>query len=171
MIARFDVVVRGQGVTEGHHVREVPIESERRLAMLMRDEERDGLAVLSKEMVGHARDLRLKVLKVALLTLAQAGRSDVNFRDNTSSDWAEPYLRRVDDAIEPIFFDHLFARGEEKAGADRAWIETLRKIAHEIFEDAVAALPIAGVRRLKALAVAEQRLGGAFRKTFEGYLT
>ena len=54
------------------------------------------------------------MLKVPLLTLAQAGKSDVNFRDNTSNDWAEPYLHRVDDAIEPTFFNHLFARGEVK---------------------------------------------------------
>jgi hypothetical protein len=47
----------------------------------------------------------------------------------------------------------------------------LRGIAITIFEDAVRAMPIAGARRLKAVAVAEQRLNGAFRRTFEGYLS
>lgn len=170
MTARFDLVVRGQGTTEGHHVREVRIEGERRLGMLMLDAERDRLAGLAREMVEHARDLRLKVLKVPLLTLAQAGEAEVDFRDKTSNDWIEPCLQRVDDAIEPVFFDHLFARAEQGAAADRAWVAQLRTIADGIFEDAVQAMPIAGVRRLKAIAVAEQRLRGAFRKMFQGYL-
>lgn len=170
MTARFDVVVRGQGTTEGHHIREVRIEGERRLGMLMVKEERDRLAEISKEMVEQARDLRLKILKLPLLTLAQAGEDELDFRDKTSNDWIDPYLQRVDDAVEPIFFDHLFARAEQGAVADRAWVMHLRTIADGIFEDAVQAMPIAGARRLKAIAVAEQRLHGAFRKTFEGYL-
>lgn len=170
MTARFDVVVRGQGVTEGHHVREVPIEGQRRLSMLMRAADRDRLAGLAKAMVGDARDLRLKVLKIPLLTLAQAGPDEVDFRDRTSTVWVEPFLQRVDDAIEPVFFDHLFDRIERGAEADRAWGERLHEIARTILQDAIAALPIAGARRLKAVAVAEERLKGLFRASFGGLL-
>jgi hypothetical protein len=111
------------------------------------------------------------VLKLALLTLTQAGNDEIDFRDRTSNAWAELYLQRVDAEIEPIFFDHLFACAEQGAEAERAWVERLQRIATAIFEDAVQALPTAGARRLKAVAVAEQRLNGAFRKTFAGYLS
>ncbi len=169
MVARFDVVVRGQGVTEGHHVREVPIEGQRRLSMLMLPAERDRLAQLAEEMIGHARDLRLKILKIPLLTLAQAAPDELNFRDRTANAWIEPFLQRVEDEIEPIFFDHLFARAENDE-ASRTWALRLRAIARLIFQQAIDALPITGARRLKAIAVAEQKLEGMFWAGFKGFL-
>lgn len=170
MIARFDVVVRGQGTTEGHHVREVPIEGERRLSKLMLEAERDRLAQLAAEMIGHARDLRLKILKIPLLTLAQAGADALDFRDRTSNAWTEPFLQRIDGEIEATFFDHLFTRAEGGAEADRTWIVFLRHVGEVIFNDAVAALPIAGARRMKAVAVAEEKWRALFWSAFKGYL-
>jgi hypothetical protein len=170
IIARFDVMLRGQGTTEGHHVREVPIERERRLSMLMLEGERDRLAQLAVEMIGHARDLRLKVSKIPLLTLAQAGADDLDFRDRSSDAWIEPFLQRADDEIEPTFFDHLFARAEDGPEADRMWKSFLQQVGARILGEAIMALPIAGARRLKAVAVAEEQWGALFRSAFRGYL-
>ncbi|MDX6749521.1 CRISPR-associated protein Cse1 [Geminicoccaceae bacterium 1502E] len=170
MTARFDVLVRGQGATEGHHRREVLIEGRQRLDMLMLPAERDRLAQLAEEMIGHARDLRLRVLKFPLLTLAQAGAEEISLRDRTTTAWVEPWLDGVDRAVEPEFFDHLFERAEQGEAATRAWIAFLRKVANAIFNDAVAAMPVAGARRMKAVAVAELRLRGALKKVFGGYL-
>ena len=170
MVARFDVVVRGQGTTEGHHVREVPIEGERRLSMLMLEVERDRLAQLAAEMISHARDLRLKILKIPLLTLAQAGADELDFRDRTSNAWIEPFLHRVDGEIEATFFDHLFTRAEGGAEADRTWIVFLQHVGKLILGEAVAVLPIAGARRMKAVAVAEEKWRALFWSAFKGYL-
>ena len=122
MTARFDVIVRGQGTTEGHHLREVRFEGEQRLALFQSDEGRDRLAVISREMIDHAGALRNKVLKIPLLTLIQAGDAAVDFRDKMASAWAQPWLDQVDQAIEPVFFDHLFARVEQGRAADQAWV-------------------------------------------------
>ena len=51
-----------------------------------------------------------------------------------------------------------------------AWARFLRTVAERIFERAAAAVPIAGARRLKAIAVAEEKLGGLFWRSFKGYL-
>jgi hypothetical protein len=170
MTARFDVTVRSQGATEGYHLREVRIEGEQRLVLFQSDAGRDRLAVLGREMIEQAGILRNKVLKIPLLTLIQAGDVAVDFRDKMASAWAQPWLDQVDQAIESVFFDHLFARAEQGQAADQAWALFLRTIADRIFQRAVAAVPIAGARRLKAIAVAEEKLGGLFFASFKGYL-
>jgi hypothetical protein len=121
-------------------------------------------------MIEQAATLRNKVLKVPLLTLIQAGDAAVDFRDKTANAWAQPWLDQVDHAIEPVFFDHLFARAEQGRAADQAWVRFLRATADRIFARAAAAVPIAGARRLKAIAVAEEKLGGLFYASFKGYL-
>jgi CRISPR system Cascade subunit CasA len=170
MIARFDVTVRGQSKTEGHHLREVPIQGEKRLVLFQSDAERDRLAKISKDMIEEAATLRNKVLKIPLLTLIQAGDATVDFRDKMANAWAQPWLDQVDQAIEPVFFDHLFARAEQGPAADKAWVAFLRTIVDRIFARAASAVPIAGARRLKAIAVAEEKLGGLFFASFKGYL-
>jgi CRISPR system Cascade subunit CasA len=170
MKARFDIIVRGDGKTKGHHVREVPIEGEARLLLFQSDNGRDRLAKLSGEMVEHAGTLRNKVLKIPLLTLIQSGEATVDFRDKMANAWARPWLDQVDQEIEPVFFDHRFARAEQRGVADRAWVLFLINAAQRIFARAAAAMPIAGARRLKALAVAEDKLGGLFHANFKGYL-
>lgn len=170
MTARFDVTVRGDGKTKGHYVRQVPIEGEGRLALFQSDAGRDRLAEVGREMIEQAATLRNKVLKIPLLTLIQAGDAAVNFRDKIASAWVQPWLERVDQAIDPVFFDHLFARVEQGRAADLAWVLFLRAIAERIFERAATAVPIAGVRRLKAIAVAEEKLGALFWASFKGYL-
>ena len=170
MTARFDVVVRGQGTTEGHHFREVRFEKERHVRLFQSDEGRDRLAKISKDMIEEAATLRNKVLKIPLLTLIQAGDATVDFRDKMANAWAQPWLDQVDQAIESVFFDHLFARAEQERAADQAWVRFLRTTAERVFHWASAAVPIAGARRLKAIAVAEEKLGGLFYASFKGYL-
>jgi hypothetical protein len=52
----------------------------------------------------------------------------------------------------------------------QAWVLFLRTISKRIFERAAVAVPIAGARRLKAIAVADEKLSGLFRTSFKGYL-
>jgi hypothetical protein len=97
---------------------------------------------------GHNRQA-LDDRQIPLLTLIQAGDAAVDFRDKMASAWAQPWLGRVDQAIEPVFFDHLFARAEQGRAADQAWALFLKTIADRIFQRAASAVPIAGARRLK----------------------
>lgn len=168
MTARFDVMVREQGGTAGHFVRDVPIRGERRLALFRVETERDRVAALAGEMVGHVRDLRQKVLKPALLTLAQGGKENLDFRDKTTSSWAEAWLDQAERRVDDVFFDHLFARAEDEPAGTRDWVRFLEELATDTFRDAAEAMPVAGARRLKAVAVGQMRLRGAFRNRFGG---
>jgi hypothetical protein len=102
--------------------------------------------------------------------LVQAGDAAVDFKDKMANAWGQPWLEQVDQVIEPAFFDHLFARAEKGRAADQAWVLFLRTSAERVFQRAVTAVPIAGARRLKAVAVAEEKLRGLFWASFKGYL-
>ena len=168
MWARFDVTVRGQGTTEGHHLREVPVETERRRAFLFDTGERDKVAELARQMLVDAGDLQNKVMKAPLLTLVQAGDAEVDFGDRTATRWVQQWLNAADRQIDEQFFEQLFRRAEAETW--ESWGRFLRSVAHETFDAAARTVPIAGARRLKALAVAEQKLGALFWKRFNGYL-
>lgn len=170
MTARFDVVIRGQGVTEGHWLREVRFEGQKQRSFLMIQAERDRAAELARQMVEDVRNLRGKVVRIALLTLAQGAPDELKFKKHASVDWVEPWVGQVEEAIEPVFFDHLFARLEGSSGAEEAWGRRLQDIAWAIFHAACRALPITGSRRLKTIAVAELKLAGMLHRLCEPYL-
>lgn len=166
--ARFDVFVRGRSKTEGLHRRDIPIHNHQRRRFFASTEDRDEAAKVAREMVEHAGELRRRILKPALFSLVQAGRSDLNFRDRTSGDWAETWLNTLELAIEADFFERLFAVLE--TGEWRRWVELLEQTGKAVLEDAIAAMPITGPRRLKAITAAETRFRTDFKKAFGGYL-
>ena len=166
--ARFDVTVRGQGTTEGHHFREVAIESRKRRGFLFDDRERDRVAQLAAQLVADAGTLQNRVLKVPLLTLIQAGDAEVDFGDRTAGRWVQQWLKMADQRIDEAFFDQLFHLAETED--ERSWGQFLRATADAVFAAALRSLPTAGVRRLKAQAVAEEKLEALFWKSFNGYM-
>ncbi|MCB9967244.1 MAG: hypothetical protein H6852_06365 [Geminicoccaceae bacterium] len=148
MWARFDVTVRGQGTTKGQHLREVPIDSQRRRAFLFDSVERDKIAQIAAGMVKDAGTLKSPILKTALLTLVKGGVTNVRLDDRTA-DWIEQWLTSADKRIEEIFFERLFQCRE--TGHDQLWGVFLRRVASEIFEAAARTVPVAGVRRLNSV--------------------
>ena len=167
-ICRFDVVVRGDGKTKGHHIREVPIENHRRRAFLFDAGERDKMAELASKMIEEAGNLQNRVLKVPLLTLIQAGDVEVDFGDRTATKWVKQWLDVADRQIDEQFFEQLFVRAE--SGSTEPWGRFLQRTAKAVFADAARTVPIAGARRLKALAVAEEKREALFWKTLGGLL-
>jgi len=167
MWARFDVTVRGQGTTEGQHLREVPIDSKQRRAFLFDSTKRDEMAKLAQQMIEDAGTLQNRVLKAPLLTLIQAGDAEVDFGDRTATQWVKQWLDAADRQVDDAFFAQLFTRAETESF--ETWGRFLREVADKTFAAAERTVPIAGARRLKALAVAEQKLGALFWKSFNGY--
>ncbi|MCB2013148.1 MAG: hypothetical protein KDF64_21600, partial [Geminicoccaceae bacterium] len=55
-------------------------------------------------------------------------------------------------------------------GSHERWARFLQTIARETFADAALSLPIAGMRRIKALAIAEDKLESFFHQNFKDYL-
>jgi CRISPR system Cascade subunit CasA len=166
MTARFDVFVRGQGKTEGYHERQAPMRREV-LSLFASPAESERVARLAREMIENVRTLLGgKVLRTALIALVQGGPKQVKFGDKTAAAWADKFLDEGDREVDRRFFDLLFARALDEAGGKAAWLAFLRELAHDIFERAVAAVPLAGARRPRAVAVAERILWGAFSRTF-----
>jgi CRISPR system Cascade subunit CasA len=170
MTARFDIVVRGDGKTKGHFIREVPIEGETRLLLFQSDAGRDRLAELGRQMIKDAKKVQDGVLRPSLYTLMEPDLKRGQSPKRSTLEWTSKFLRLIDQAIEPAFFDHLFARAEPGRAADQAWVLFFKTIATQVFEQAVAAVPTAGARRLKAIAVAEEKVRGLFFANFKGYL-
>ncbi|MCB9944574.1 MAG: type I-E CRISPR-associated protein Cse1/CasA [Geminicoccaceae bacterium] len=167
MTARFDVLSRGQGTTEGHHRREVPIADADQWKTLFDPAQKDRAAELAREMIDNARRLQNPVLKFPLMSLVQGGERDVKLGDQTAEAWARPWLERADLRIDEHFFDHLFTIVE--TGSHERWARFLQTVARETFADAALSLPIAGMRRIKALAIAEDKLESFFYRNFKDY--
>jgi hypothetical protein len=74
----------------------------------------------------------------------------------------------ADQRIDEAFFDQLFHLAE--TGDETTWGRFLRATADAVFVAALHSLPTAGVRRLKAQAVAEERLEALFWKSFKDYM-
>ena len=166
MRVRFAVTVRGQGTTAGHHLREVPIDSQERLPFLLSVTERDRIAKIAAGMVKDASALKSPILKSSLITLVKGGTAKVRL-DDASGEWIDRWLKFADRRIEEEFFEQLFDIAE--TGDDHRWSRLLRRLATEVFEAAVRTMPIAGVRRLKAVAVAESRLWSGFKAHLPGH--
>lgn len=166
MSARFEVFVRGQGQTRGYYQRSVHIDETKKRYFFAPDQ-RERVARLAREMVEDVRKvLGGKVLRTALLALVQSGPEQVKFGDRTAGRWADRFCEMADREVDRRFFEFLFERAEDEDAGRRRWLEFLRDLAIETFEHAVAAAPVAGARRPRAIAVAERIFRGALYRTF-----
>ena len=128
---------------------------------------RDRVAERAKEMIDDARRLQNSVLKMSLMSLVQGGARDVKLGDHAAEAWARPWLEQADRRIDEHFFDALFEHAE--TGSCESWGCFLQLVARETFKNAAASLPTAGARRLKALAIAEDRMENSFFRQFKDY--
>ncbi len=154
-----DVLVRGQGKTDGLHERQIPIPARARRFL---DTGSQKVGEVAERQVAEAADLRLKVLKPALLVLLQGGpdRDGLDRSDRR----ADPWLARYDRAVDEWFFPALW----ESLDGDRSdhWPRRLGGIGWELLHLAEGALPIPSARRYRALARAEERFERAFFHRF-----
>lgn len=166
MTARFEILVRGEGKTEGYHDRSVRF-AKKAAGMFASASGRDQLARLAKEMVENARAaLGGKMLRTALIALFEGGPERVDFGNKTATRWADAFTGEADRAVDRAFFDHLMRRVEDEEAGRRRWLEFLRDLLAETFERAARAAPLAGARRPRAIARAEGLLWGSFYSTF-----
>lgn len=147
------VLVRGQGTTDGYHERWLPVPSA--LSPWLRSPERRVmLAERAQRWALVAGTVRLKVLKPALLTLLQGGPDKLNFKDER----ADAMCVRFDHLVDEAFFHELFegaVADVDDEVADARWQTTLKVQAADLFEEAFGALPVPIARRYRARARAE----------------
>jgi CRISPR system Cascade subunit CasA len=160
-------LVRGQGKTEGYHERRVP------LSRLAKWTATDPSAERANERVRLAGQVG-RVLRSALLALFQGGPERVDERDEGATRKAQPFLDRLDAAVDVNFFPALWREveaaeaGEEAARAERArWVRDLLGTAANLLDAADEAAPKATRRRLRARVAAQGILNGMPRRNPE----
>jgi CRISPR system Cascade subunit CasA len=152
-ILLFQALARGQGKTEGFHYRTLRIEGQA-LELYQTPEGRDALRIATEARVDAVQQVRLKVLKPALLCLVQGAPDRLNFEDNR----VETPLADFRTSVENVFFEDFFREPINQCLGD--WNERLVQLATCVLEDAVDWLPIPRARR-------DQAIAGAWR-TFYG---
>lgn len=162
------VLVRGQGTTSGVHERVLPIPPKARARLWGAKAQRDPVAQLAKARVEDVATVQNKVLHVALCALLQAATEDqkLDLKDDRTQRWKRAYDERVD----AVFFEELWAdldlAESDPDAARNNWQRTVLKIAREVFDEAVEAVPLPSVRAYRARAVAERVFRGSAHKNF-----
>lgn len=166
-------LARGQGKTEGLHERRIPVPP--RAIGFWRRGETAPVAELAQQRIDQAGQVR-GALRRALMVLFQNGPDRAGFQptDPNSGKRAEPFLDRLEAAIDDTFFRHLFEEveaedDEDKARLRAAWLTMLRHRAEAILRDAEAGAPSSAMRRYRAQVRAEAALRGIFFSTFRDY--
>jgi len=158
------VMVRGQGKTEGYHERRIPV-PEKGVGWLRSLEERPRLGDFAKARVERVGDVQKRILKPALCALLQGAPEDLNFRD----DRPQPWLDRFDREVDAVFFIDLWRDfglvvDERPEAAAANWEKRLYRLAKAQLDDAFRAAPVPEARDYRAVAVAGMLFEGAARK-------
>lgn len=157
-------LVRGSGETNGLHERWLPVPSKIRVR-LGTEGERDRLAVLARQRVRCAQAVRQNVLRPALLALLQCEGSlkKLNHRDDRPSLWTA----HLDRAVDRVFFEQLWTDADlDGETADARWATTLRRLARDELDAAIASAPLPSARRYRAVAAAERVFEGQWDEYF-----
>ena len=154
------VLVRGQGKTDGYHQRLIPIPAKARRRLLS-PAGTDELGAVARARIAQARQAQTSVLKPALCALLQGGPEKLDFRDPG----ARPWLDRFDAEVDRLFFPDLWeAIDAPREEHESAWNGRLRDLAREQLEQARATAPVPLARRPRALAKSELIFRGTARK-------
>ena len=167
---RWRVVARGvaggQGKTDGYHERNDIAFDHRTTAAFGRREQRDELARIAEAQIEEIRDVAA-ALKTGVAVAASGGRLTT---DLTKADrmHANPYARRLDAAIDALFFGALdrrfVAANDAERAAERAeFVRGMIKAARALLVEAVETVPCAAIRRHRARARAFSAFNGRLR--------
>ena len=154
-------IARGQGKTEGVHVRRVHLSPKSRQKLLRITEDGETLfARRSQRFVDMAGDVAGKALRPALIQRAQ-GREEPKWQEPATAKIIEPWLKRFNESVDRCFFtelDQSFDAEEDDRAAEKRWSQLLRDTAEQIFSRASLALPTRSESYLLAEAWALGRL-------------
>jgi CRISPR system Cascade subunit CasA len=154
------VLVRGQGKTDGYYERFILVPPKARLR-LATDDGRRQLGELSKQRLVEIRNVESKALRPALAALLQGGPDRLDFRDPRLDGFVKPFDQEVD----RVFFAELFEDIDLSFEAARTkWLEKLLGFARSVFESAKQFAPVPSARLFRARAAADRVFYGAARR-------
>lgn len=156
------VLVRGQGTTDGYRERVVPF-GKRALSILSERAARERAGQLSAARIQSTRQAQLKVLKPAILTLLQGAPEKLDFRDDRADRW----IRGLDQRVDQIFFHSLadaIEQDMDDGEANRSWHSLLLSFARDTYRNAEDTATIPLSRRERALARGAAAFWGSARR-------
>ena len=168
---RWRVVARGvaggQGKTDGYHERNDIAFDHRTTAALGRREQRDILACLAEAQVDEIHEVE-KALRFGIAVAASGGKRAEDLTKGNRMH-ANPYARRLDEAIEARFFGSLERRflagnAEDRAATRAEFVRNMIDAAHALLVEAVETVPCPAVRRHRARARAFSAFNGRLRR-------
>ena len=160
-------VAGGQGKTDGYHERsDIAFDSRTTVALGRRDG-RDALARISEAQIEEIREVE-RALRFGIAVAASGGKLAVEL---TKADrmHANPYARRLDEAVNAVFFGALDRRfvaddDEQKAAARAEFVRDMISSARALLDEAVDAVPCPAIWRRRAQARATSAFHGRLRR-------
>jgi CRISPR system Cascade subunit CasA len=157
-----EVMVRGQGQTNGYHHRAIAVPA-RAVHRLAQEVERKALAAVAQERVEAAATVRTRVLLPAVLALLQGDPPKLQFKD----DRPRPWLGAFEDAVDVRFFERLWPDLDRPpAEARHDWERLLLDLARIQLDRAIESAPTPVARRYRAVAGGERMFDACQRKHF-----
>lgn len=161
MWLRCWAMVRGQGQTEGVHQRWVPLPAAVEAAW-GDPAAFESLGEVSTDRVQHARQVRLQVLRPALMKLLKAGA-----KPNDHRGFLDGHEARLERWVDRHFFELLWRDFQVDADdRDHDWIRQLCAQAWQVLQAAIDATPMPAVQRYARIAAAEGMFYGCRKKQF-----
>ena len=155
-------IARGQGKTEGFHLRAVPIPE---TAVRLLETDIDMISDRAREMVRAAATVQGKCLYPALVVLVQKGPAEAAWDKPSNGALTGPWIQRFDSAVDRVFFTALWDSLDcDDEAAAISWAQTLAGLARDTLDAASEAAPRADARRIIARARARNLLEGTMRK-------
>ena len=157
---------RGQGKTHGFHQRSlnVPAAIVQRLLNPQRHAE---VADVARQRLQVVQDVQGRCLRPALISLFQKGPREPDWHKVSSDGLVAVYLQQMDEAIETIFFPHLWRSVSDPVSSKPAdWLHAIAQLAGDLLQQAMEATPGTPERRLHARACALNIFEGAMHKNF-----
>lgn len=161
----FQVLVRGQGKTGGLHERVIPVPP-RLLVRWGRPEERDRVEAECHARIDKVREVQRRLLKPALLTLAQDRLGQEMAKLDWKDDRANPWLDRFDHEVDRVFFTQLFQDLADEIPVEERqarWEQSLLDLSRPVLEHAIQVLAPGGVHHFRAVARARGLFEGLAR--------
>lgn len=166
-IFHASVLVRGQGVTEGFHVVNLPVPA-KAASRLFSKSSKKSLDELSKIAISDAATMQNKVLSPSLFCLLEGGPEKINFDKREVAAWVDSAKSRFSSAWSDEFFTWLWtvADDPEVDEAKNSWLFRLKEIAEAVLHSSEVDLPLRKGRGYRARASANAMFQGSFYKNY-----
>lgn len=159
-----DVLVRGQGKTEGHHRFALPIPAKARKRLLQR-EVRESLGQLSETLLSDTKEAG-KALRSALTALVEGGPESIDYDRKAVKAWIKKVEEEFAQSWEETFFPILWRAADAQDYEDirKEWKNSLTDSVRALLRNADTRLPLPHNRRYRAIVRSELVLNGILRK-------